>query len=234
MPLVFLHTNDFHGTLTEDKVQRILYLKPEGALFFDTGDCIKTGNLGVPTKRDPAWALLAEAGCDAGVLGNRETHVLAGAFRAKIEGHRHPLLCANLRAKDGSRPLPSSVVLERNGVRVGVFGVMVPMVTERMASRAASAYLWDSPLKAAAEQVLQLRDQVDVLVALTHIGLAQDRALAQAVPGIDIVFGGHSHSVLEVPERVGSTWICQGGSHGRYVGVYEWAEGDLVGGLQSL
>ena len=234
MPLVFLHTNDFHGTLTEGKVQRILSLKPEGAFFFDTGDCIKTGNLGIPTKRDPAWALLAEAGCDAGVLGNRETHVMGAAFRAKIEGHRHPLLCANLCAKDGSRPLPSSMIFERHGLSVGVFGVMVPMVTERMASRAASAYLWDSPLKAAAEQVLQLRNEVDVLVALTHIGLTQDRALAQAVPGIDIVFGGHSHSVLEIPERVGNTWICQGGSHGRHVGVYEWSEGRLVGGLQIL
>lgn len=234
MPVVFLHTNDFHGTLTPAKAERLRAMKPEGALYFDTGDCIKTGNLGIPTRREPAWDLLATAECDAGVLGNRETHIVKAAFLAKIDGHRHPLLCANLRAKDGRRPLPGAVTLQGAGLRVGVFGVMVPMVTQRMATQAASAYLWDPPLEAARAQVEVLRPQVDVLIALTHIGVRLDRELASAVEGIDIIFGGHSHTVLEQPERVCSAWICQGGSHGRYVGVYEWNSGVLSGGLEPL
>lgn len=234
MPLVFLHTNDFHGTLTQAKAERLRTLKPEGALYFDSGDCIKTGNLAIPTRRESAWDLLAAAGCDAGVLGNRETHIVKAAFLAKLEGHRHSLLCANLRAKDGSRPLAGAVTFERSDLRVGVFGVMVPMVTPRMATQAASAYLWDPPLEAARAQVEVLRPQVDVLIALTHIGVRLDRELATAVEGIDVIFGGHSHTVLEQPERVGSTWICQGGSHGRYVGVYEWKGSKLTGGLKTL
>lgn len=234
MSLVIIHTNDFHGTLNSARAAKLRALKPEGGLYFDSGDCIKTGNLGFPTRREPAWELLDQAGCDASVLGNRETHVIAAAFRAKTEGHSHPLLCANLRGKDGSRPLPPATILSRAGIRVGVFGVMVPMVTARMATQAASAYLWDPPIEVAREQVATLRSQVDVLVALTHIGLTMDRQLAEAVPGIDVILGGHSHSVLEVPERKGGAWICQGGSHGRFVGVYEWASGTLSGGLQPL
>lgn len=233
MPLIVLHTNDFHGTLDEAKADRLRNLKADG-LYFDTGDCIKTGNLGIPTRQEPAWRLLARAGCDASVLGNRETHILAAAFRAKIEGHAHPVLCANLRAKDGSRPLPASVVVERNGLKVGVFGVMVPMVTERMRTQAASAFLWDPPIQAAREAVGTLRDQCDVLIALTHIGHRQDHALAEAVPDIDIVLGGHSHTVLEQPEQVGRTWICQGGSHGRFVGRYVWDLRSFRGGLMPL
>ncbi len=234
MRLGILHTNDFHGTLTPAKADSIASLKIADTLYFDTGDCIKTGNLGIPLKPEKAWELLARAKCDAGVLGNRETHVLPAAFRAKIEGHVHPLLCANLRGKDGSRPLPAHQVFTVSGLRVGVFGVMVPMVTERMATKSASAYLWDPPLAVATEQVSELRDQVDCLIALTHIGHKQDLVLAESRPEIDLILGGHSHTVISSPELVGKTWICQGGSHGKFVGKYEWVNGHLSGALLSL
>lgn len=234
--LVLLHTNDFHGTLNEEKADFIASLKAAspGVLYFDTGDCIKTGNLGVPLKREKAWELLEKAGCDAGVLGNRETHVLPAAFKAKLEGHKHPLLCANMRSKNGASALPANTVFERNGWKVGVFGVMVPMVTERMKTQAASAYLWDPPLAIARKQVEELRNSVDLLIALTHIGHKQDLALAESSPEIDIILGGHSHTVVENPVRVGKVWVCQGGSHGRYIGRYEWDEGKLEGGLKAL
>jgi 2',3'-cyclic-nucleotide 2'-phosphodiesterase (5'-nucleotidase family) len=231
-----LHTNDFHGKLDPTRVDRLRQLKAEhpDTLYFDSGDAIRTGNLGVPLRPEVAWERLAEAGCDASVLGNRETHILPAAFRAKLEGHRHPVLCANLVAKDGKPPLPPWVILACGGVRVGVFGVMVPMVTRRMKTQAASAYLWDDPVETAQESVAVLRGQVDVIVALTHIGHRKDQALAEAVPGIDIILGGHSHTVIQEPERMGDTWIAQGGSHGHYVGVYEWNGGRLTGGLRTF
>lgn len=232
MSLALLHTNDFHGTLTLEKARDIAALKAElGALYFDSGDCIKTGNLGVPLRPEKAWELLHLAGCDAGTLGNRETHVLASAFKAKLEGHRHPLLCANLRCKDGTRPLPEHVILGN----VGVFGVMVPMVTERMATQAASAYLWDPPITTAKRKVEELRGQVDCLIALTHIGFKKDQELAAVCPEIDVILGGHSHTDLQHPLRMGDTFICQGGSHGKFIGRYEWAgRGQLDGSLHAL
>lgn len=234
MSLNILHTNDFHGALNEAKGRFIASLKTPETLYFDTGDCIKTGNLGVPLKREKAWELLSLAGCDAGTLGNRETHVLPAAFKAKLEGHVHPLLCANVRLKDGQPFLPSHMVFDSAGLRVGVFGVMVPMVTSRMATAPASAYLWDQPLSVARDQVAELRGSVDCLVALTHIGYKQDLALAEACPEIDIILGGHSHTVLSSPVHLGKVWICQGGSHGRFVGRYEWEAGQLKGGLLTL
>jgi 5'-nucleotidase len=234
--LSILHTNDFHGKLTPEHAARVRALKDsrEPCLYFDTGDCIKAGNLAIPLKEEKAWALLAEAGCDAGVLGNRETHPLPAGFEAKLSGRRHPLLCANLRAKKGPPPLPDHIIIERGGVKVGVFGVMVPIVTERMATQAASAFLWDQPLRAAQRMADLLRQQVDLLVALTHIGHRQDLQLAELCPSIDVIFGGHSHTVLTEPTYVGSVAVCQGGSHGRYIGVYRWNDGRLEGGLQEL
>lgn len=225
--LTILHTNDLHGKLTQTSAAFLRSFKEASSpcLMLDSGDCIKAGNLAVPVREEAAWALLQGAGCDAGTLGNRETHPLEPAMRAKLKGARHPLLCANLRLKNGSRPLPSNARFEFEGFRVGVFGVMVPMVTERMKTAFASAYLWDPPIASARDQAALLRNDVDLLIALSHIGIQQDRKLAEACPEIDLILGGHSHTVLDQPERIGSVSICQGGSHGRYVGRYVWEAG---------
>lgn len=198
-------------------------LAPDSTLLFDVGDAIKAGNLAVPLRTEPVWGWLADAGVDAGTLGNRESHVLEAAFRRKIEGARHPLVVVNLVHRDGTPVLPGHLVLDRAGVRIGLIGAMVPMVTDRMRTTAASAYRWTPPIPAVAAAARELKPQVDVLIALTHLGFRQDQALAEAVPELDWIFGGHSHTVLEQPVRVGNTLIAQGGSHGRFLGRYQWS-----------
>ena len=233
--VTILHTNDFHGRLSPSKAAFIKALKGEhDALYFDSGDCIKAGNLAIPLRPEEAWPLLGEAGCDASVMGNRETHVMEAAFRAKLAGARQPVMAGNIRTKAGYRPFPGHLLFEKGGLKVGVVGVMVPMVTEGMATKAASFYLWDLPIPTALNLGLELREQVDLLVALTHIGFGEDQKLASH-DLFDIILGGHSHTVLEEPVRVGRTWICQGGSMGNFVGKYVWsreaglAKGELLG-----
>jgi 2',3'-cyclic-nucleotide 2'-phosphodiesterase (5'-nucleotidase family) len=111
---------------------------------------------------------------------------------------------------------------------------MVPMVTERMKMQSASQYLWTNPVEDALQIAEELRPQVDVVIALTHIGFGQDKILAERASSIDLILGGHSHTVLEAPVRVGSTWIAQGGSHSRFAGAYLWDGEILRGELISL
>lgn len=231
MPLRILHTNDLHGRLTSENKAPLAEARRNTDLYFDTGDCIKTGNLGMPLGKEPVWAILSELDCTASVIGNRETHILEPPFEAKLAGAGHPVLCANMRRRDGTLPLARSLVLDLNGLKVGVFGVSVPMVTDRMASKVASAFLWDQPVDVARTLCHDLRPNVDLLIALTHIGFPKDVALAEACPEIDVIFGGHSHTVLEEPRSVGKTWICQGGSHAHYFGLYEWDSDRFSGRL---
>ena len=229
-----LHTNDMHGTLDDAIQSKLTGLRSEADVYFDSGDCIKTGNLGIPLREEPVWGRLDALRCDASVLGNRESHVLSSAFEKKLSGSKHPLLASNMHRRDGSSPLHEPLVLAVGGLRVGVFGVMVPMVTSQMKTQAASAYLWDQPIATALKVAKELRRNVDLLIALTHIGHRQDRDLAEKCPSIDVILGGHSHTVLEQPERIGNTFVCQGGSHNRFAGVYQWANGSLTGHLVAL
>lgn len=231
--LRILQTNDMHGRLGDVHLEKLRALRKESDLYFDCGDAIRAGNLAVPLRPEAVWGHLAELDCTASVPGNRESHVLEGAFQAKIAGLGHPLICANMRTKDGGYRLPRFHVLEAAGVKVGVFGVMVPMVTERMASKAVSAFLWDQPIPSAQEVAEELRPQVDLLIALTHIGYKRDLELAEKCPRLDAIFGGHSHTVLEQPEYIGTVAVCQTGAHCHYAGVYEW-DGRLAGHLEPL
>jgi 2',3'-cyclic-nucleotide 2'-phosphodiesterase (5'-nucleotidase family) len=83
-------------------------------------------------------------------------------------------------------------------------------------------------LQTAAALVAEMRPHVECLIALTHIGFKKDVELAQRCPEIDLILGGHSHTVLEEPAMVGKTAICQTGSHGRFGGVYGWEAGQLT------
>lgn len=233
--LRILHTNDFHGALNEARTQNLLPIRRECDVYFDCGDAIRSGNLAIPLKPEDAWNWLAELDCTASVPGNRESHIIPAAFAKKLEGRRHPILCANLREKSTpakkdelsgaakKMPLPSHLVIEAAGVKIGLIGVMVAMVTTKMATQAASAYLWDPPVLTAIREAEELRPQVDCLIALTHIGLRNDRELATRCQLFDLVLGGHSHDVLSEPIRIGKTAICQTGSHGRFAGRYGWS-----------
>lgn len=227
-----LHTNDMHGTLSEARFRALIPHRQSADLYFDTGDAIRAGNLAIPLRPEAVWPYLAQLNCTASVLGNRETHVVESGFRAKLAGHAHPILCANLRDIDGTFPLARTLEFSVGDIKVGLIGVMVPMVTDGMKTAIASRYRWDPPLITAALLSEELRPRVDLLIALTHIGHRQDQELAKFCPSIDLIFGGHSHTVLMEPERIGKVSICQGGSHCRFIGEYEWTpDSGLTGGL---
>jgi len=236
-----------HGRLDDPGLERLVQLRAGATRYFDCGDAVKSGNVGAPTRQDPVWGRLSRAECDAGAPGNREFHVSSAAFRRKLRGCRHPLLAANMswngRAHKPLLPPPNRALLLGSQPPlasamtlgdIGVFGVMVPMVTERMAARAVSAFLHRDPIEAARECVEWLRPRCKVLVALTHIGLRSDKRLAEEVPGVDIILGGHSHDLLEEPLRVGCTWIAHVGAHAYFAGVHEFKAGRLRTRLEPL
>ncbi len=230
----FLHTNDMHGTLTDEVFASLAALRKEVDLYVDSGDSIRTGNLGIPLAPDPVWSKFQRLQLDVSVLGNRETHPVRAAFEKKIEGASHKIVVANMALANGEPVFAHGWTTESHGLRIGFFGVMVPMATEAKRDKALWTHRWTQPIPVAVECAKQMRPSVDLLCAITHIGHQRDIELARAAPEIDIIFGGHSHTVLKEPYREGNTYICQGGSHNRFAGVYEWNDGVLTGGLRPL
>ena len=216
-----LFTNDLHGKLSDRGAEWLARLRGERSctLLVDSGDAIRTGNIGIPLRPEPVWQRMEVAGYDALTLGNREFHVTEGGLRAKLKGAPMPVLCANMYVRRPEEPrLAPHVLLRLGPFTVGILGLSVPMVTPRMVASALSNFLFEDPLASAARFAPALRAKCDVLIALTHVGLEVDRKLAAAGLGFDLVVGGHSHDLLDQPETVDGVPVVQAGSHGRFVG----------------
>ncbi len=221
--LVIIHTNDMHNRLDVGGAQTLRRERERcAALLLDAGDAAWAGNVYYRPGGEPILETMSGAGYDVMTVGNREFHFTRGGFTSKLSRASFSCLCANVSATRCD-PLPCvpSVIIERADLRIGVFGVTVPMVTPGSRAAAFSAYVFDPPLEAARRMVEHLRPRCDVLVALTHIGLARDRLLAAAAPELDIIVGGHSHDLLERPEYADSVPIVQAGSHARAFGIVE-------------
>ena len=240
------HTNDFHGKLTDEKaallkreIERLSVGEPY--LLLDAGDAISAGNLGFNPMGEPVLVRMSALGYDAMTMGNRETHPSLPVVRTKLSKATFPVLCGNGYVVDDNRhisrkllPFRSSVILERGEKKIGIFGVTVPMATPQKIDAALWGNLFAPPIETAKRLAAELRPQCDFLIALTHIGIAQDRKLAEAIPELDLLIGGHTHVVLEQPEVVNNVPIVQAGSHARYLGHVIFDDGVVTGALHSL
>ena len=232
--LTIIHTGDFHNRLGDAEAGRLAALRDANGpcLLLDAGDAVGAGNLGFRPAGEPVLERMSSLGYAAMALGNREAHLWRSVLEMKIRSARYPVLSANITAKTPIAGVQPSVELDLGDIRVGVVGVTVPMITKAMWTHHLCDLLFTNPLEAARNAAVELRTRVDLLVCLSHIGQKLDRRIAEE--GLyDVVLGGHSHTVIPEPERIGKTWLCHTGSHARYAGVWSVAhegEGWTVSG----
>ena len=109
-----------------------------------------------------------------------------------------------------------------NGLNVGVFGLMGRKAILAMGETGDMRFL--DQHQTTRRIVGELREQgVDVIVALSHCGLDEDRELARRAVGIDIIIGSHCHTTLSEPILLNGTIIVQTGRFGEYLGQLELA-----------
>ncbi len=121
------------------------------------------------------------------------------------------------------------VIRQFPGVKVGITGVGVAF-TGLVAPKNHEGVLWKDPYESLKPVVKRLRERekVDLVVVLSHLGLDlkdaahDDLRLPAAVPGVDVVIGGHSHTFMEEPRRLpqaqGETLVFQVGFGGVNLG----------------
>ncbi len=66
-----------------------------------------------------------------------------------------------------------------------------------------------------------LKDKVDIIILLSHLGYIMDTGLPNEFPEIDVIIGSHSQTLLTEPERYGKTIVAQAGKNGEHVGCLE-------------
>jgi 5'-nucleotidase len=215
-------------------------------LILDAGDySMGTAFGGAIRETGAELQLLSLMGYDATTFGNHEFDFGPDGLGQSIavaakDGHVPPIVASNTNfdgkdatladlqrlAKDGV--IRRYLVIERGGVRFGIFGVLGKEATVYTQGGAAS---FPDAIETAKNMVnvLHEKEKVDMVVCLSHGGVARgkdgkftggdDVRVAEAVPGIDVVIGGHSHTALEEAIIVnGRTPVVQAGKYGHNLG----------------
>ena len=191
---------------------------------FMDGDFFFNEHLGIAELR-----LLKSIGLDALVLGNHEfgfgpTFLYSVLNRAwPGASGAVPIVGTNLDLTPAGCPalgpwLPKLHAKVVNGVIVGFFGLTTP---KALFAGPAPCKIDAGLTQAASEAVATLRAapyNAQLVVGLSHAGMAKAREVAAAVPGIDVIVNGHDNALLEQPEVVANTLIVSAGNHYGWVG----------------
>jgi len=226
LTLTILHTNDFHARVDEYNRDGSWCTSTAAAQGLCIGGSarlataingIRTGNPNVLLldagdqfqgtlyynlfKADIITVTMNALGYDAMAIGNHEFDNGPAELARLIDGAGFPVLSANIDVSAepalAGKIAPSTVVT-RSGERIGIVGLTTPEAAN--ISSPGPNVVFKDPATSLQAAVNDLVAQgVDKIIALTHMGYAEDLALAQVITGVDVIVGGHSHTFIYTP-----------------------------------
>lgn len=221
--LLILHTNDTHSRVEPipvtnpnpeyaDKagfVRRATLIKEmrkqnKDLLLFDCGDFSQGSPFYNMFRGEVEVKLMNAMGYDAGTIGNHEFDFGLDNMARIFQLANFPIVCANYGVQGTVLEgiVKPYVILEREGVKIGVFGLS-PELEGLVQAKNCVGIVFESPIEAAQRvaDILKEQEKCDLVVCLSHLGWKgkpySDETLIPTTRNIDIVLGGHSHSFFD-------------------------------------
>ena len=218
----WFYVNDVHGKMTN--MERIYNMTKEfdatpaakiAPAFWNknTGDVSKfkvaSGDIILGANyihNQVANKFLDWSGFIASALGNHELDVVEPGNLAKLlSDSKYKMLAANVDIKEGSPlvgKIQKSMVVERDGEKYGLIGIAPEDMLERVKMNNTlkdfSVKNDDETIKIVQDEVNKLQAQgINKIIVLSHEGTKKDQSLAQETSGIDLIFGAHTHDLIE-------------------------------------
>lgn len=173
------------------------------------------------------------AGLDYATLGNHEFDFGPDVLLQRIAESKFKWLAANVIDKKTGKlfaDTPEFIVREFDGVKIGLFGILLPETVQT--SRPGPNIEIHEPCETASRVIPKIREAgAQVIVALTHLSMAEDKQLARC-SGVDVIIGGHEHTLLE--SMAGRAPIFKMTSDAREMGRIDLNIDKKTGKLESI
>lgn len=248
--LVILHTNDTHGhPVAFDNYPaknigglpaRSTYVDSirksySNVLVLDAGDY----NTGRPESNffyaEPDIIGYNHIGYDAVAIGNHEFDVPREILMKQMKQAKFPFLSANIKTQDGKYLAKPYIIKKYRNIKVGIFGLTTVETQQQGNKDNFTDLIFEDEVETAKEMVSLLKDKVDIIIALSHLGLYDDKnrgskRVALNVEGIDLIIDGHTHTQMYEPEVVNGTPIVQSWKWGMGVGkaIFTMKNGEIA------
>jgi 2',3'-cyclic-nucleotide 2'-phosphodiesterase (5'-nucleotidase family) len=228
--LTLLHTNDVHARIL-DSATELGYGRITSAFkaakawnpntfLLDAGDTLH----GLPIANIDQGAsvvkLMNEMGYFAMTTGNHDYNYGQERLFQLEKAAAFDMLVANVY-KDGQRVFKPYVIQEVQGVRVCFFGLATPETVYKADPKNVEGLTFTDPVVESRELLMEIAGKYDVLILLSHLGIDGSSEVvsydvARAIPEIDVIIDGHSHSTLEEVQKGNTTssLIVSTGSYG--------------------
>ena len=236
--IVIAHTNDVHGRVNDDSwagsigmasIKNIMdALRDQHANTFlvDAGDIFHGTTFATLEEGESMVEVMNQVGYDLMVPGNHDFNYGQDRLLELAEMANFPLITANVQyAADDTDFMNPYYIQDFDGVLVGFFGLTTPETTYKTHPDNVIGLNFLNPIFQATAMVAELEPLVDIIILLGHIGIDENTAItsediALAVPGIDVIIDGHSHSILPDGLMVGDTLIVSTGEYMKNLGVF--------------
>ncbi|CAE7539071.1 yfkN, partial [Symbiodinium sp. KB8] len=184
------------------------------ALVLFSGDALSPSAMSTVTKGEQMVPILNVIGVDVAMAGNHDLDFGEDVLSEAVQASSFPWLLTNCLRKADAKPLGGCIptlVKEWHGWRIGIMGLIEQDWLATLATVDPEDVVFTDFIKAGTAAAAQLRLQgVDIVIALTHMRLPNDRRLADGVPGIDLILGGHDHAVAA--EMLGGVPLVKSGT----------------------
>lgn len=217
--LILLQTSDVHsriepinqkGDRNYDEggfVRRATFLdrfrkEHKNVLLFDCGDISQGTPYYNMFQGEVEVKLMNEMGYDAMTIGNHEFDFGLDNMARLFKMANFPVVCANynLDATPLKGIVKPYVILERYGLKIGVFGLGAKPEGLIQANKC-EGVVYENPIEVSNEIVALLKKKgCDVIVCLSHLGIQMDERLVAKTRNIDVILGGHSHTFMKGPK----------------------------------
>ena len=221
------HTNDIHSHFENwPRIHQWLTMNKkwyeqsgDEVYLFDIGDFVDRWHpLTEATMGKANTQLLNECEYTAVTIGNNEGINLAyGDLDRLYEDAAFDVIVANLHTEHSGYPdwvKPYRIYETKQGTRLGVIGLT-----------AYFAHLykllgWNltEPISELKKWLVALREEADIIILLSHLGIHDDEQIAAEYPEIDVILGGHTHHILQQGKKVNNALLGSAGKYGNYVG----------------
>ncbi len=236
----FIHNNDLHGAIDSLPAQAAevsrLRSGQRNAYFVTVGDLFSGNPVSDLNAGRPVIEALNAMGVVANATGNHDFDHGPAETQARRAESSFPWLGANIRVANPTAtpiaPFPSHIILTTDmGQRIALFGLTETPPSTGARNVVGLEFL--DPLVVGRMMEAMLRAQADLVVAVAHLGIDVERQLARAAGGLDLIVGGHSHTLLRAPATEGGVPIVQAGGGGEYLGVVDVVR-DLAAGRNRV
>jgi 2',3'-cyclic-nucleotide 2'-phosphodiesterase (5'-nucleotidase family) len=233
--ITILYTNDIHGHVLpfDDTYQGkdaggaarratlIKQIKHENpnTLVLDAGDLLSGTPVSGVFKGEADWKSAELVGYDALAIGNHDFDYGQETLRNAIKTFKIPILSANIIEQSSGALFAKPYIIKTvAGVKIAILGLTTPTAPTSTHPKNVVGLNFADPAIIANKYIPDLRKKANLVIVLSHLGYGEDRDLAQAVKGIDIIVGGHSHTKLLNYQEVNHTIIVQALQWGLFLG----------------